>query len=128
VGPGLGGWSLLGGCVLGRRLLGRRLAGALADLGDGSADLGGHALLDQDLQDAVGLSLQIEGGFVGFDLGQHLAGLHLFAALLLPLDDGALLHRVGELRHIYVWHLPFSGRRAAALARPQAGSALPTPR
>src|SRR3989440_6811720 len=80
------------------------LGARLADARDGGADLGRDALLDQDLQHAVGVSLEIEGRLVRFDLGQRLAGLRLAAALLLPLDDGALLHRVRELGHVDLRH------------------------
>src|SRR5205807_839105 len=80
-------------------------SGALvADSRDGRADLGRNALLDQDLEHAVRLSLEVEGRFVRLDLGQHLASLHLLAALLLPLDDRALFHRVGQLGHVDIRH------------------------
>src|SRR5207245_3222664 len=71
---------------------------------DRIADLGRDALLDDDVEHAVGLRLEVERGLVGLDLGDHLTFLDGLAALLLPFDDRALLHRVGELRHVYLSH------------------------
>src|SRR5439155_3966776 len=88
-----------------RFLLSRFRGAARADARDRRADLGRHTLLDDDLERAVGLGLEVEGRLVGLDLGEHVALVHLVAARLLPLDDRALLHRVGELRHIYFRHL-----------------------
>src|SRR5216117_261937 len=45
----------------------------------------------------VGLELHV--GLVGLDLGDDLADRHALARMLEPLQDLALLHRVGELRH-----------------------------
>src|SRR6266852_6544568 len=61
-------------------------------------------ILDDDVEHSVGLGLQVERRLVRLDLGDHLALLDGVTALLLPLDDRALLHRVGELRHIYISH------------------------
>jgi len=118
------GLGLSGLLLLGRRLLGwcrlLSLTAAFADLRDRGSDLGRHALLHQDLQHAVRFSLEVEGCLVGFDLGQDLAGLDLVAALLLPLDDRALLHRVGELRHVYIWHRSTFLRKESSGACPAA--------
>src|SRR5439155_1911538 len=112
---GFGRWSFL------------YLLATVTDLGDRCPDLGRHALLDQDLQHPVGLRLEVEGRLVGFHLGQHLAGLDGVAALFLPLDDRALLHRLGELGHIYVrhcllrpspWPSPHMGRGICGLTCP----------
>src|SRR5205814_694762 len=94
-------------------LLGLGLQGGLflrLSLGAGAypcyrgTDLGRDALLDQDLELAIVLSLEIECGLVRLDLGQDLAFVDVVAAGLLPLDDRALLHGVGELGHVYVGH------------------------
>src|SRR5258708_3392156 len=103
----------------------RRRRGGITDARDRRPDLRRHALLDQDRQHASGLRLEVERGLVRLHLGQDVALLHLIARLLLPLDDGALLHRVGELRHIYISHIPspedeqrrLPGRRPGRLCR-----------
>src|SRR6266478_2236456 len=79
-------------------------AGCAAGWGDGGADLGRHALLNDDVEHSVGFGLEVERRLVRFHLGDHLALLDGVAALLLPLDDRALLHRVGELGHVYISH------------------------
>src|SRR5581483_3504289 len=79
-------------------------AAARSDASDRRADLRRYTLLDEDLELAVLLRLEVECGLVRLDLGQHLALVDLVAAGLLPLDDLALLHRVGELRHVHVRH------------------------
>src|SRR5205085_7004854 len=99
------GLCLLVGLGLRRRLFLLLGLSPGADAGDRRSDLGRDAFLDQDLQLAVVLSLEVECGLVRLDLGKHLALLDLVAGRLLPLHDRALLHRVGELGHVYVRHL-----------------------
>src|SRR5438105_4191066 len=41
---------------------------------------------------------------VGFDLGNHFAGRNFVALFLLPRDEGALRHRVAQLRHLNLRH------------------------
>jgi hypothetical protein len=42
---------------------------------------------------------EVHDRLVGLDLGEHVARLDRVARLLEPLEDLALFHRVGELRH-----------------------------
>src|SRR2546425_24759 len=97
-GPGLP--AMRGGPAASGRGGGVRISNA----GDWGSNLGRNALLNDDVEHAVGLGLEVEGRLVGFDLGDHVAFLDDVTALLLPLDDGALLHRVGELGHVYISH------------------------
>ena len=81
-----------------RRLLARlaRLADARDQLADGER----VALLGHDLdQHAVGVGLVGHVGLVRLDLHERLAALDLAALLHEPLEDRALLHRVGQARH-----------------------------
>src|SRR5512145_2034401 len=103
-GPGGAGRRRLRGG--GRRAVARRLLqhglDVLLRVGD-HADERAHRRLaarrDEDLaQDAVAEGLHLHVGLVRLDLRQHVADLDLVALFLAPLDDGALLHRRGELR------------------------------
>src|SRR5919201_1940482 len=67
---------------------------------DRLADRDGVPLLDQEpLQHPLLEGLQLHGGLVGLDLGQHVAAVDLVARLLQPGGQGALLHGVGQARH-----------------------------
>ena len=58
------------------------------------------AFLDPDLaHDAALVGFELHVGLVGLDLGKHLARRDPVARVLVPAQDGALLHRVAELRH-----------------------------
>src|SRR5216683_3522116 len=113
-GGGFGSFdSRLFGCGLffgGSLLFGDRRGTGHADAGDRRSDLCRDPLLDQDLEGAVVFGLEVEGRFVRLDLGEHVALVHLVAGGLLPLDDRALLHRVGELGHVYVSHYASTSR------------------
>src|SRR5205807_7833223 len=86
------------------RGLSRRLGSGGADVGDDLADRDCLTGVDHDVQDALRIGLQLEAGLIGLHLGEDVALLHRVAGLLLPRDDGALLHGVGELRHVDLWH------------------------
>ena len=72
----------------------------LADARDQLADGERVALLGHDLdQRAVGVGLVGHVGLVRLDLHERLAALDLAALLDQPLEDRALLHRVGQAGH-----------------------------
>ena len=72
----------------------------IADARDRLADRQRVALLGHDLdQRAVGVGLVGHVGLVGLDLHERLAALDLAALLDQPLEDGPLLHRVGQAGH-----------------------------
>jgi hypothetical protein len=49
---------------------------------------------------------QIHRGFIGFDLGDDVALVDLFAGFFEPAGDGALLHRVAQAGHGHFGHQP----------------------
>src|SRR5262249_14251192 len=68
--------------------------------GDGVTDRQRVALRRQDLDQRPGqVGLVDHVGLVGLDLDQLLTDGHLVAHPLQPLEDGALLHRVGQPGH-----------------------------
>jgi len=107
-GGGLGGWDLgvgdAGFFFLGGRCRCRR-GGRRLDLGDHGPDPDGLAFGDRDLDQ---LALERGGDLgvdlVGHDLNQRLVALDHVAFLLEPLVDGALGHRLAELRHLDLGH------------------------
>ena len=83
-----------------RRLAVSARLARVADARDRLADRQRVALLGHDLdQRAVGVGVVGHVGLVGLDLHERLAALDLAALLDQPLEDGALLHRVGQARH-----------------------------
>jgi hypothetical protein len=52
------------------------------------------------LQDrAIKIALELHRGFVGFDLGEHVAGLYDIAFFFEPLGQRAHGHGIAEFRH-----------------------------
>ena len=88
---------------LGRGLfLGRGFDGFafLADGAEGFADRDLFAFAGEDLDEgAVEEAFELHRGFVGLDLGEHVAGDDLVALLLQPFDQRAHRHGVAEFRH-----------------------------
>src|SRR3954468_21822544 len=101
-----------------------RLAAALADPRDHLADGERRALVGDDLERAVRVGLVGHRRLVGLDLDELLALGDLVARRLEPLEDRALLHRVGQARHRDVGH---SARcySAGSGDSPRPGRALP---
>jgi hypothetical protein len=72
----------------------------LADGGDGGADGDGLALIDEGFgQDAGVGGFDLERDLVGLDLGDRVAGFHLFADGLQPAEQRPLFHSVAHLGH-----------------------------
>jgi hypothetical protein len=86
-------------------------AGAPLPCGDGCAALAGGA---DAAERAFVDRLDFHGGFVGFDLGDHVAGFDRVALFLVPFGKVALLHRGREGRH---QHLDRHDDSLAALLR-----------
>ena len=105
---------------LGRRAVaGRRLA-AGADARDDLADGQRVALLGDDRQRAGAVGLVGHRGLVGLDLDELVAAGDLVALGLEPLEDRALLHRVGEARHDDVGHATDATHEPPRVARTSA--------
>ena len=83
------------------------------------------ALGGDDLEHAGGVGLVGHRRLVGLDLDELLAALHLVAVGLEPLQDRALLHRVGQAGHDDVGHgvaAPRRSRKVASAASTTCGS------
>ena len=123
----LGGGLLLGLLLVARvllrllLLLGLRLLvlagviplGAVAEPRDRLADRQRVALLGDDAEHAVGVGLVGHVGLVGLDLDELLAAFDLVPVGLQPLEDRALLHRVGQAGHRDVGHARQRTRKRA---------------
>ena len=99
----LGRGLLRGGLLLPARVLGG-LRGAAADRRDRLADRERVALLGHDLERAGLVGLIGHVGLVGLDLDQLVAAGDLVPVGLEPLQDRALLHRVGQAGHRDIGH------------------------
>ena len=94
LGSGLLLWWLRGATVSGRRGLVGGLALGAHDR-DRCAQGDRLAVADQDPQHRAGVvGLELHGGLVGLDLGQHVTRGERVALVHQPAADGALLHRV----------------------------------
>ena len=83
-----------------RRRRGGRSGALDAQPRDHGAERGGAAVVDEDLLEHAGaLRLVDDRRLVGLDLDERLALRDRIARPLQPLQDGRLLHRVGEARH-----------------------------
>ena len=100
---GLSARLLGGGLLRGRVVLGRRLR-AVAEPRDRLADRQRVALLRHDRERAVGVGLVGHVGLVRLDLDELFPALDLVPVGLQPLEDRALLHRVGQAGHRDIGH------------------------
>jgi hypothetical protein len=84
----------------------------LSDGAEGRAEGNLSAAGGENLEEgAVEEALEFHRGFVGLDLGEHVAGLHDIAFLLQPFCQRAHRHGVAEFRHFDDVGHGESGRR-----------------